>query len=112
MGPHVVDVVIGLGDESEAIVALLDQNISIGTEGELEDPTEDVGQAPELLGGETQKGLSLGERVPRTHIVLDGDVALPGHRVDLHVDSVLALLETNFKGLGGSVGSGRESNKA
>jgi hypothetical protein len=63
VSPHVVDVCVGLSDESEAIGALLHQYIGVGPKRKLQDPAEDVGQAPELLGAQTQKRLSLRERV-------------------------------------------------
>lgn len=58
MGPHIVPKVVRFGDETEAIGVLLDQDVGVGAKRELQDPTENMGQAAELLVGEAQKGLS------------------------------------------------------
>lgn len=82
MGPHIVPKVVRLRDETEAIWVLLDQDVGVGAKRELQDPTENMGQAAELLVGEAQNGLSFGKWASR--VVLDGDVAPLGNRVDLH----------------------------
>jgi len=49
----------GLRHESEAVGSFLDGNVSVGGEGELENPAEHVRESSELLGGETPERLAL-----------------------------------------------------
>lgn len=79
--PFAQDLVVGAGDESEAIGGLFDEDVGVRVERKLEDLGEDVRESPEFLLAEGERG---GFREGRSGVISQRDVPFLGYRMNLH----------------------------